>query len=143
MDKQYERKMLDPDFGKREPEREQDALIDQKIFGHETDWLLDGTRTNPRRKGWHDFGMPFSVPYYTSETRDAMLIVEELRRRGIELSIKSIAPLDPKANNCAEVIALQDQGLKYCVQKWNKENQRYDPAVYGKTAAEAICKVVL
>lgn len=143
MAEQFERRVKDPDFGKRDSHREKDALIDQKLFGHEVDWRICGNRQAPYRTGWHDFGMPFSVPYYQSRMEDAWKIVEELRGRGIELSVKSIADLDPKANNCDEIVKLHEQGLKYCVQRWNKENQRYEPAVYGRTAAEAICTVAL
>lgn len=139
MDEPKLRKVVDPDFGKRRAEREPDALLDQKLFGYETEWVLSGNRQSPMRKGWHDYGMPFSVPYYRENIQDAWLIVEELRRRGIVLSIKSREDLDPAANNCPELIQLKDE--KYQVQRWNKEAQRYDPSVFGKTAQEAICKM--
>ncbi len=134
-------KVNDPDFGKRLVSREPDALLDEKLFGHEVQWALWGSREMPFRKGWQDFGMPFSVPYYTEKIQDAWLVVEELRKRGITLSVKSRQDLDPSQNNCDEVIALKDE--KYQVQWWNNENQRYDPAVYGKTAPEAICKAAM
>lgn len=137
----FERKVADPDFGKRDSSREADAVIDEKLFGHEVDWRMCGNRQVPYRTGWHDFGMPFSVPYYRTRMGDAWLVVEELRRRGIELSIKSIADLDPKANNCPRLIELQDE--KFCVQRWNKEYQRYGSSVYGKTAQDAICMTAL
>lgn len=131
-------KVQDPDFGKRLTAREPDALLDEKLFGHEVQWSLWSDREVPFRKGWHDFGMPFSVPYYTEKIEDAWLVVEEFRKRGISLSVKSRTDLDPAENNCDDLIALQHE--KYQVQAWNKENQRYDPAVYAKTAPEAICK---
>jgi hypothetical protein len=131
-------KVVDPDFGKRPVNRERDAVLDEKLFGHEVQWVLAGGRERPVRKGWHDCGMPFSMPYYHEKIQDAWLIVEELRRRGIALSIKSREDLDPAANNCPELIQLKEE--KYEVQRWNKKVQRYDPPVFGKTAQEAICK---
>lgn len=139
MDEPKLHKVVDPDFGKRLVEREPDVLLDQKLFGHEVEWALWGCREAPFRKGWHDYGMPFSVPYYHEKIQDAWLIVEELRRRGIEMTVKAREDLDPAANNCPELVQLKDE--KYCVQVWNKEDQRYGPAVYGKTAQEAICKM--
>lgn len=131
-------KVHDPDFGKRDASREADALLDQKLFGYEIHWGMCGSLEVPYRKGQHDYGMPFSVPYYHSDIKDAWAIVEELRKRGITLSLSSRADLDPSKNNCDDVIRLKDE--KYQVQRWNRENQRYDPPVYGKTAEEAICK---
>lgn len=136
--KAEERKVADPDFGKRSVHREPDALIDEKLFGHKVDWRMCGNRQEPYRTGWHDFGMPFSVPYYHTEIQDAMQIVEAFRRRRITLSIKSEEDLDPKANNCQDLIDQQD--MKYCVQWWDREDQRYRPGVLGRTAQEAICK---
>ncbi len=81
------RKVKDPDFGKREPDREQDAILDQKIFGHETQWALWGNREMPFRQGWHDHGMPYSVPYYHSRIQDAWLIVEALIGRFLFFNI--------------------------------------------------------
>lgn len=132
--------VVDPDFGKRLFQREPDALLDEKLFGHEIYWAC-GNREVPYRKGWRDFGMPFSVPYYSSDLGDAWLLVEELRRRGIELCVKSRADLNPSDNNCEDLIKLKDE--KYCVQSWDNAAQRYGPADYGKTAPEAICKAVM
>lgn len=134
-------KVNDPDFGKRLVAREPDALLDEKLFGHEVQWAIWGDREAPFRKGWNDFGMPFSVPYYTEGIEDAWLIVEELRKRGISLSISSREDLNPSGTNCADLMAIMD--AKYQVQCWNKVLQRLDPAVYGKTAPEAICKAAL
>lgn len=131
-------KVSDPDFGKRLIYREPDALLDEKLFGHKVHWSMCGTRKAPYRTGCQDFGMPFSVPYYHSDIKDAWVIVEELRKRGITLSIGSRADLDPSDNNCDDLISLKDE--KYQVQRWNDDNNRYDAAVYGKTAEEAICK---
>lgn len=131
-------KVHDPDFGKRIVSREPDALLDEKLFGHEVVWAMAGGRQAPYRKGQHDYGMPFSVPYYHSDIKDAWVIVEHLRKCGITLSIKSREDLDPAEDNCDDLTALKE--MKYQVQRWNNENQRYDPAVYGKTAPEAICE---
>jgi hypothetical protein len=141
MDQSIPGNVVDPDYGKRLFQRVPDTFLDEKLFGHEIYWAICGSREAPYRKGWQDFGMPFSVPYYDSDLGDAWLIVEELRRRGIRLSISSREDLDPSKNNCDEVIALKDE--KYQVQRWNNDNQRYDPAVYGKTAPEAICKAAM
>lgn len=135
--------VTDPDFGKRDSSREPDALIDEKLFGHKVDWRMCGNRQTPYRTGGHDFGMPFSVPYYYSDIKDAWEIVEEFRKRGITLIIGSREDLDPSQREgyyCDDLLALKDE--KYRVQRWNKDNQRYDPAVYAKTAPEAICKAV-
>lgn len=141
MDNSLPGAIVDPDFGKRLFERVPDSLLDGKLFGHETYWAICGSREVPYRKGWHDFGMPFSVPYYSSDLGDAWLIVEELRRRGIELSVKSRADFDPRANNCEDLIKLKDE--KYQVQSWNNDTQRYGPSDYGKTAPEAIVKAAM
>jgi hypothetical protein len=138
MDESKLRPVVDPDFGKRLVSRKPDVLLDEKLFGHQVVWALWGSRKLPFRKGWQDFGMPFRVPHYHEEIQDAWLIVEELRRRRISLSVSSCTDLDPKANNCQELIDLKDE--KYQVQRWNDDTQRYDPAVYGRTAQEAICK---
>jgi hypothetical protein len=132
---------IDPDFGKRVVAREPDALIDEKLFGHQVEWALWGDREQPFRKGQRDYGMPVSVPYYHEKISDAWLIVEELRNRGIVLSIKSCADLDPNANNCEDLIKLKT--MKFCVQRWNKNNQKYDPGVYAVTAQQAICTLVI
>lgn len=141
MDDSHVVSVVDPDFGKRLFERVPDSLLDEKLFGYETYWAICGSREVPYRKRWHDFGMPFSTPYYSSDMGAAWLIVEELRRRGIELSINSRADLNPSANNCDEVLKLK--GNKYCVQSWDADAQRYGPADYGKTAPEAICKAAM
>jgi hypothetical protein len=128
-----------PDFGERATERELDALIDQVLFGHKVEWRLWDARKLPFRMGQSDFGMPVGVPYYQTKIEDAWLIVEELRKRGITLSIDSRRDLDPNVHNyCDDLIRLKDE--KYQVQRWNLDTQRLDPAVYGKTAPEAICK---
>ncbi|SRR5579871_1099460 len=131
----------DPDFGKRLTSREPDALLDEKLFGHQVVWSLWGSREMPFRKGWQDFGMPFSVPYYSSDMREAWKVVEELRKRGIMISVKSREDLDPAKNNCDDLIQLKD--MKYAVQSWDKDLNRYSPSVYGKTAEEAICNAAL
>lgn len=133
--------VTDPDFGKRLAVRESDALLDGKLFGHEVEWSLWGSREVPFRKGWRDFGMPFSVPCYHEKIEDAWLIVEEFRQRGISLSVSSRPDLDPSANHCDELVRLKDE--KYQVQRWNRDTQRFDPAVYGRTAEEAICKAAM
>lgn len=117
-------KVDDPDFGKRLISREPDALIDEKFFGHKVHWMLCGNREVPYRTGWHDFGMPFSVPYYHSDIKDAWEIVEELRKRGIILSIGSMVDGDPSNE-------------RYRI-SW-RDSSKGEP-IYGKTAPEAICK---
>ncbi len=73
--------------------------------------------------------------------RDAWKVVEELRNRGITISVKSREDLDPTKDNCDELIQLKD--MKYAVQSWDKDLNRYSPSVYGKTAEEAICNAAL
>jgi hypothetical protein len=79
--------VVDPDFGKRVVSREPDALLDEKLFGHEVQWALWGSRQLPFRKGWQDYGMPYSVPHYHEKIQDAWLVVEELAKRGIRMEI--------------------------------------------------------
>ncbi len=104
MAKEFERKVADPNFGKRDPEREQDALLDQRIFGHETEWALWGNREVPFRKGWRDYGMPFSVPYYHSRIQDAWVVVEALTDAGIVLSIPSASSRETAKAICEEAL---------------------------------------
>jgi hypothetical protein len=127
-----------PALGQRAIERELDAMIDQVLFKHKVEWRLLGDRVMPFRAGQSDFGMPMSVPYYQTKIEDAWLIVEELRRRGIALSIDSRLDLNPNDCNCDDLVRLKDE--KYQVQRWNRDSQRLDPPVYGGTAPEAICK---
>lgn len=89
MDTEKTAEIADPNFGKREPIREVDALFDQKVFGHATEWRLWGSREMPFRKGFHDYGMPFSVPYYHEKIQDAWLLVDELVKRGIQIPIQA------------------------------------------------------
>jgi hypothetical protein len=110
-------------------ERELDALIDQKLFGHDVEWASWSNSRILVRKGQRYFGIPAVVPGYHMKISDAWKVVEELWQRGISLCITS------------SVVALKDE--KYCVGIWNVGTQRFDPPVYGKTAPEAICKAAL
>lgn len=64
-----------------------DALIDRRLFGRKTIWSpCAGTHTPwpslPYRKAEFDFGMPVSVPKYSTEIADAWAIVERMRADG-------------------------------------------------------------
>lgn len=99
-------KVADPDFGKRLISREPDALLDEKLFGHRVHWMLCGNREVPYRTGWHDFGMPFSVPYYHEKIQDAWLVVEELGKRGIRIGIPMCGAREASKAICREAIRL-------------------------------------
>ena len=103
MDTEKTAEIADPNFGKREPTRELDALFDQKVFGYETVWRLEGTREVPFRKGWHDFMMPFSVPYYHAKIQDAWLLVDELVKRGIQIPIPAKRSQEAAIQICSAV----------------------------------------
>jgi hypothetical protein len=128
MDESGLRKVSDPDFGKRLVSREPDALIDEKLFGHKVHWMLCGNREVPYRTGWHDCGMPFSVPYYHSDIKDAWLIVEEFGKRGALLNVM----LKPQS------------GDKYWVEMYPGTSGFERPWLVSGSAAElAICKMAL
>ncbi len=103
MDTEKTVEIADPNFGKREPTRESDALFDQKVFGYETEWRLEGTREAPFRKGWHDFGMPFTVPYYHDRIQDTWLLVDELVKRGIQIPIQARRSQEAATHICSAV----------------------------------------
>jgi hypothetical protein len=121
-------------------ERDLDALIDQKLFGHDVEWTSWSNSRILVRKG-HRIGIPLIVPGYHMKISDAWKVVEELRERGISLCITSNVDFNPGANNSPELIVLKDE--KYCVGIWNVGTQRFNPPSYGKTAPEAICKAAL
>ena len=83
------------------------------------------------------------LPRYHESIEEAWKIVEELRRRRIELSVKSVEDLDSTKNCCDELIKLHNEGMKYCVQAWDKYEQRYGAAIYGRTGPEAICGMAI
>lgn len=111
-------------------ERELDALIDQKLFGHDVVWMPWGGGKVLARKGQRDFGIPAIVPGYHMKISDAWKVVEELSQRGVSLCITSNVSEAPKDE-------------KYQVGIWNVGAQRLDPPAYGKTAPEAICRAAL
>lgn len=67
---------------------------------------------------------------------DVWEAMEELRLHRITLSIVSEEPFDPKVNYCEPF----NHDEKYHVQIWDKEDQMYGEAFYGKTPAEAFRK---
>lgn len=71
-------------------------------------------------------------------TMDVWKAMEELRLHRITLSLHSEEPFDPKANYCDPF----NHDEKYHVQIWDKEDQMYGKAFYGKTPAEAFRKAV-
>lgn len=96
----------DPDFGKRMTSREPDALIDEKIFGYPVFWRPSADRQCPYRTGWQDFGMPFSVPYYHSDIKDAWKVVEELGKRGLKIEIPTLPEKEAAEFICREALRL-------------------------------------
>lgn len=56
-----------------------DALVDEKLFGREVVWAQWGGSDQAFRKGESDFGMPMSVPYYSTKIADAFLLVDLMR----------------------------------------------------------------